>query len=714
MQITTIAHQKIPGYPREGGSGEAQVLDLDAALRTAWPDDRHFQALAPWVAEGAPRRVNVAQLTDEQLARQPVVMRLRVFDIDTPAHTPRTEEWVEGLRAALAALPHAKPQWYLTRSGARLIWPLPAAGFTIDSREKYREWVKTTETAIRQFREAYGIVADPACKDPSRLYRLPNVERPEHGAQRSAVFGELEVWDYKLFAKYAEPTVEEKLDSEASACDLPARDMKLARAFETRGGLRDIGASKVAVRCPWVETHSDHPTRDALAGGTVVFATADGAGYFHCSHSHCVKRRQAEAFAAVGLETPWELLLDRTRQGGVKNTSENVLIALEGTGGPEDWAWNARAERWECPRGKIPATGMAAEFMLGAMTRWVNTTLGFEPSTRVVRETILPWLMQKRSYNPLTEWLDGCAEAWDGRKRSLADYLDLQGDAKAWARIACGYWLRSAVARAYAPGCQADLVLVLQGPQGIRKSSLLKTLGRDWFLEMAHAGNDRETLAALHRGAWLVEFAEGVALTRSESSELKALITRRTDAFRRAYAAGEEERPRSLVFAVTTNQDTVLSDATGNRRFVVVQLEKQLDVDGAARDLEQLWGQVVAEYRKGLQWHLTDQEAAQAARKAEEVEQTEQPIDLAIQDWTDGLSATERSTYAGEGITTWAVYERFQRYCRTGRPLNEIGAALRKTQVWGKGPKGRKKVWVYTPEKQPSPLDQGRASARIH
>jgi hypothetical protein len=501
------------------------------------------------------------------------------------------------------------------------------------------------------------------------------------------------VWDYKLFTKYAEPTLEERLDTEASTCDLPARQMRLAKAFEARGGLRDIGASKVAVQCPWVESHSDHPARDPLAGGTVVFATANGDGHFYCSHAHCVKLQQTEAFAAVGLETPWELLLDRTARGAIKPTSENVLIALEGTGGPADWAFNARAERWECPRGTVPAAGMAAEFMLGAMTRWVNTTLGFEPSTRVVRETVLPWLMQKRSYNPLVDWLDGCEAQWDGRQRSLADYLGLSGADDQWARTACGLWLRSAAARAYSPGCQADLVLVFQGPQGIRKSSLLKVLANSWFLEMAHAGNDRDTLAALHRGAWIVEFAEGVALTRSESSELKALITRRSDAFRRAYAAGEEERPRSLVFAVTTNQRTVLNDATGNRRFLVVQLASQLDVDGVARDLEQLWGQVVAEYRRGLQWHMTPEVEAQAAGRAEAVEETDTPIDLAIQDWTDNLTDAERETYRTAGMSLWTIYERFQRYCKTGRHLNEIGGALHNTGVWSKAPKGRKKLW---------------------
>lgn len=310
MLLTTIDHAKLPGYPNDRGSGTADALELNEALTRAWPTDRHFQAIAPWTAAGAVRRVNVAQLTDDQLAKVPVRMVLRALDVDTPGHEARTPAWLDTLRAAIAALPGAKPLWYLTRSGARLLWSLPGDGFVIDSRARYRDWTAEQEQAIRQFREVHGIAADPACKDPSRLYRLPNVVRAEHGVQTSELYGKLGVWDYKLQAKYREPTAIERLDHEASACDRPAREMRLAQAFDARGGLRDIVPSKVAVRCPWVETHSDHPARDPLAGGTIVFATGDGDGFFFCSHAHCVKRRQSEAFQALGLEAPWQSELE--------------------------------------------------------------------------------------------------------------------------------------------------------------------------------------------------------------------------------------------------------------------------------------------------------------------------------------------------------------------------------------------------------------------
>lgn len=685
LSIITIPNPKAPGYPRAsaGASAVADATPLDRALELEWPTDRHFQAIAPWEAGGAVRRVNVAQLSDEQLAVAPVRLVLRVFDVDTPGHAPRTDEWTRDFVARVEALPHAKPVYYFTSAGARLVWRLPGAGFLIDSREAYARWVREAECCIRTLREKYGLEADPACKDPSRLFRLPNVERPEKGTQRSRAFGDLEaaVWDYPYFKKYENETPVEGLARRAVAAsaDAPASASQLALAFGE--DVRVLGPEKVAVRCPWTERHSDHGRRDPLAGGTVVFATSDGEGFFWCSHAHCAERRQVEVYEALGAEAPWRARLSLTDRGAVKQTSENVVTCLEGTGGPPWWAWNARAERWENPRGRAPDAprGMAAEAMAGELTRWVHDQLGFDPSTRVLKETVLPWLAARRGYNPLTEWLDQCYSGWDRRERSLADYCQLAEGTHDWARLALGTWLRSAVARAYAPGCQADLVLVLQGPQGVRKSSLCRLLaGRGAYaLELAHAANDRDTLATLHRGAWVVELAEGVALSKADAKELKALTTRPTDVFRRAYGAGEEERPRGFVFAVTTNESEFLADPTGLRRWAVVELAGRIDTDGVDRDLEHLLGQAVAEFRSGAAWHFDSDQEAVAAEHASAYAVTDVLTENVIE-WTNELGGATLDGYLRKGVAMREILPLFEKHCRSGRPGNELGGALRK------------------------------------
>lgn len=692
MQLTTVPNPYAPGFPRapdeSGAPKPAAIADATAlaqALRLAWPTDRHFQAIAPFTVNGAPRRVNVAQLTDEQLSVAPVRMVARVFDVDTPNHEKRTDAWTLELVEAIAALPHAKPLYYFTNAGARLLWAL-SEPFVIDSRAAYARWVREQEANIRMLREKYGIPADAACKDPSRLYRLPNVERAEKGTQRSEVFGgdpaNPPVWDYPYFKKYEQETPAEALTRAAvvASASTPAAETKLARGFGDQ--VRVLGPEKVAVRCPWCETHSDHGRRDPLAGGTVVFATSDGEGFFWCSHAHCAARRQSEVYEALGLaeQTPWCAKLERTDKGAVKQTAENVLVCLEGTGGPPGWAWNARAERWENPRGQAPTAprGMVAETMAGELTVWVCQQLGFDPTQRIIKENVLPWLARTRSYNPLTDWLDACAAAWDGVSRNLADYCAC-ADAE-WARLAFATWLRSAVARAYEPGCQADMVLVLQGPQGIRKSTLLNLLAKRgaYALELSHVDDDRDTLARLHRGPWLIELAEGVAISRADAKLLKAFITRRTDVYRKAYAMGEEERPRSCVFAASTNETQFLNDPTGARRWAVVRLNagQLIDTDGVSRDLEQLIGQAVAEYRQGVPWWLTAEQQATSDARAAEFAIPDQLYEHVLE-WTNGLGGQQLETYSKRGAPMRELLSFFEKHIRSSNPATELGRALR-------------------------------------
>src|SRR5262249_58158064 len=66
----------------------------------------------------------------------------------------------------------------------------------------------------------------------------------------------------------------------------------------------------------------------------------------------------------------------------------------------------------------------------------------------------------------LTTWLQRYAGAPDSPTTSLI-----------------GIWtLIAAVARILAPGCQADHMLILEGPQGAGKSSLIRALAGPYFL----------------------------------------------------------------------------------------------------------------------------------------------------------------------------------------------------------------------------------------
>ncbi|MDI3470341.1 MAG: virulence-associated E family protein [Pseudolabrys sp.] len=177
-------------------------------------------------------------------------------------------------------------------------------------------------------------------------------------------------------------------------------------------------------------------------------------------------------------------------------------------------------------------------------------------------------------------------------------------------------WMISAVARIMQPGAKVDHMLILEGPQGAKKSSALKTLaGAEWFTdELAEVGS--KDAAQQMRGMWVIELAELDAISRAEVSRIKAFLTRTTDRYRPPYERYVVEVPRQCVFAGSVNPDTYLRDETGNRRFWPVRCGS-IDLDALACDRDQLWAEAVARYREGAIWWLDEPELV-ASAKAEQ------------------------------------------------------------------------------------------------
>jgi putative DNA primase/helicase len=255
--------------------------------------------------------------------------------------------------------------------------------------------------------------------------------------------------------------------------------------------------------------------------------------------------------------------------------------------------------------------------------------------------------------HPVRDWLNSLR--WDGKPRLEAWTSNYLGaEPTALNHMIGALWMISAVARIYRPGVKADHMLILEGPQGTRKSTALKVLaGEPWFTDELPELGSKD--AALHLlGVWIVEVAELDAIGRAEVSRIKAFVTRTTDRFRPPYGRHTIEVPRQCVFAGTVNPDTYLRDETGNRRFWPLRCGT-IDIAALARDRDQLWAEAVARYREGATWWLDDPTLIQAAGEAQQERFQADAWDAKIDRWL--THERSRVNYGSAGFDDWREVE---------------------------------------------------------
>lgn len=203
--------------------------------------------------------------------------------------------------------------------------------------------------------------------------------------------------------------------------------------------------------------------------------------------------------------------------------------------------------------------------------------------------------------HPLRERLTNAQ--WDGMPRLtdwLATYL---GAADSEYHKAVGpMFLIGMVARIFKPGCQANYMLVLEGPQGILKSQACRALADPYFSDhLPPLSSDEVRLSAHLRGKWLIEVPELSAFTRADASALKSFITRQEEIFTPKYSRVEVHEPRQCMFIGTTNDDQYLKDDTGGRRFWPIKCGV-IELDKLRQDRDQLFAEAVEYYRQGARW----------------------------------------------------------------------------------------------------------------
>lgn len=309
-----------------------------------------------------------------------------------------------------------------------------------------------------------------------------------------------------------------------------------------------------------------------------------------------------------------------------------------------------------CPSWENPAYFMPREMrdtdaaMIVSDLEW----LGIRSS----KDTVSDYINQiafDNQINPPWEHFESLV--WDGNFRIekwLTYYLGAEFQDPEYLRLVGAKWLMGAVARIYQPGTKFDNVLVLEGAQGIKKTSVFEQLatfgGESYFLEFSGDVMAKDSMM-LMQGKVIVEMAELASVRKSQVEDMKAFVSRRVDEYRPPYGRSVLKRPRMFVLGGGTNKTTdYLEDPTGARRIWPVRCGDNIDLDALTVDCGQLWAEAVAAYKSGVRIWLEGDEIVKAREEQSERQQYDgwqEKIMMAIGEDISAITTTRAAEMIG-------------------------------------------------------------------
>ena len=251
---------------------------------------------------------------------------------------------------------------------------------------------------------------------------------------------------------------------------------------------------------------------------------------------------------------------------------------------------------------------------------------------------------QENRFHPVAVYLETLLKA------PVLDPIDLDQIGSYWGvqddPLSCRMlrvMLLGAVARIYDPGTKFDTMVVFKGEQGRGKStSLRKLFGPKWLVDTQQPKH-KDQLIVLH-SCWCYEAAELDYMTsRKESGLIKGLLCSAVDTFLAPYGRFMEPHPRRSIMVGTCNRDDFLRDATGHRRFLVIEVD-QIDCARIEADRDRIWLSAALAYQAGERPFLAaeDQEASNQRNKSFELEN---PFETTVGRWLRYGTVSDEFTF---------------------------------------------------------------------
>lgn len=370
-------------------------------------------------------------------------------------------------------------------------------------------------------------------------------------------------------------------------------------------------------------------------------------------------------------DTDWMAGLSYDRKGTIKSTAKNIIAILENDPKLKGHIFHDLFSGFDLVRHGLPWDKKA--------TQWgnrddANLRVYMEENYDVTGKDKIKdakdVILTKNQIHPIRTYLQ--ALQWDGVPRLDKLIIDYLGAVDTpLNRAMTRKHFTAAVARVMNPGCKYDYCLIVQGFEGLGKSTLFNTMGGEWFNDSLTTTEGKTGMESL-RGGWIIELAELSSIKRSDVEQVKSYISRRDDIYRAAYGTVVEKHPRQCVFCGTTNEDYFLKGDAGNRRFWVISTDESLrryTNDDLVENRDQIWAEAMQRYKDGEKLYLPkdlEQEARQ--RQKDYGDDNDDPIPGTLSVYLDMLLPADWDS--------WDLKRR-RAYISNPDPLDEDGTVKR-------------------------------------
>ena len=375
------------------------------------------------------------------------------------------------------------------------------------------------------------------------------------------------------------------------------------------------------------------------------------------------QEKAAEAgkdFADTGEDLGWRLRLEYETKGSetvLKNSLKNLRLILENDPELKAIVFNQLADGLEI-RGDVPWKHPAKYWRDqddAQLISYIDDKYGTFSQRNY--DIAVTKVADDRSYHPIRDMFEALPE-WDGIPRVdtlLVDYLGAQDSP--YVRAVTRKALCAAYTRVYQPGIKFDFITVLNGAQGIGKSTLIAKLGMEWFSDsLTLSDMNDKTAAEKLQGYWIHEIGEMAGMKKADLEKVKAFVSRQDDKYRASFGRRVTPHPRQCIFFGTTNSENgYLRDITGNRRFWNVKVTgcgRYHAWDLGQDTVEQIWAEVKELAEAGEPLYLAqdlEEYAKQEQRDAMEQDDREgivrEYLDMLLPDKWESMSFYDRRDY---------------------------------------------------------------------